>query len=170
MQPHVSPASTRGNSTSPAGFRMTTQTSSSDAIHDQSAQVELPELSGKMATMIANKPAPPHQKMKRPPSAVPSNANGVKTSQSPSPSLAHKRLPATIKHPPSASAAGVNGTNGIVNGAARLSNRRRDSQKPGDGQPRSSRPNKIGQGEVNPDKRKRLAGPYGMPSPLPLDF
>ncbi|KAL8904490.1 MAG: hypothetical protein Q9171_007024 [Xanthocarpia ochracea] len=139
---------------------MTTQTSSSDAIHDQSAQVEFQELPGKMATMIANKPAPPHQKMKRPPSAVPSNANGVKTSQSPSPSLAHKRLPSTIKHPPSANAAGVNGTNGIVNGAARLSNRRRDSQKPGDVQPRSSRPNKIGPGEVNPDKRKRLAEPY----------
>ncbi|CAL8574716.1 hypothetical protein XPA_000670 [Xanthoria parietina] len=113
-----------------------------------------------MATVIANKPAPPHQKLKRPPSAVPTNTNGVKTSQSPSPSLAHKRLPSTMKHPAGASGVAVNGSNGLVPAAARLNNRRRESQKPGDIQPRSTRPSKGGQGDNNSDKRKKLAEPY----------
>ncbi|KAL8669137.1 MAG: hypothetical protein Q9168_006264 [Polycauliona sp. 1 TL-2023] len=110
-----------------------------------------------MATVVANKPAPPHQKLKRP---VQTNPNGIKTSQSPSPSLAHKRLPATIKHPAGANGAGVHGPNGTVNGAVRLNNRRKDSQKPGDLQPRSTRPTKSGLAENNPDKRKKLAEPY----------
>lgn len=149
---------------------MSNPKSLSDATHDRFIDVEPRKLSGKMATVIANKPAPPNQKMKRPPSAVPTNANGVKTSQSPSPSLAHKRLPSTIKYPAAASGVGVNGPNGLVNGAARLNNRRRDSQKPGDIQPRSSRPSKGGQGENSSDKRKKLAEPYGMPPPLRLGF
>ncbi|KAL8776537.1 MAG: hypothetical protein Q9213_008232 [Squamulea squamosa] len=139
---------------------MSTQAPPSNEIREQDNQVELQELLDKMATVIANKPAPPHQKMKRPASAVPVNANGVKTSQSPSPSLAHKRLPSTTKHPPGTVGSGVNGTNGLVNGAARLSNRRRDSQKPGDTQSRPNRTSKIGPGENNPDRRKRLAEPY----------
>ncbi|KAL8767642.1 MAG: hypothetical protein Q9209_005901 [Squamulea sp. 1 TL-2023] len=139
---------------------MSTQAPSSDELQEQDTQVELRELLDKMATVIANKPAPPHQKMKRPASAVPVNANGVKTSQSPSPSLAHKRLPSNTKHPPGTLGSGVNGPNGLVNGVARLSNRRRDSQKPGDTQPRPNRSSKTGLGENNPDKRKRLAEPY----------
>lgn len=167
---HVSAGSAHGKSSGPALFRISNPKSSSDATHDQSTEVEPPKLSGKMATVIANKPAPPHQKMKRPPSAVPTNTNGAKTSQSPSPSLAHKRLPSTIKHPAGASGVGVNGPNGLVNGAARLNNRRRDSQKPGDIQPGSSRPSKGGQGQTNSDKRKKLAEPYGMPPPFRLGF
>ncbi|KAL8729395.1 MAG: hypothetical protein Q9166_004788 [cf. Caloplaca sp. 2 TL-2023] len=110
-----------------------------------------------MATAVASKPAAPHQKMKRPPApAAQTNPNGVKLSQSPSPSLAHKRLPSTLKQSPSATVVGANGT---TNGAARLSSRRRDSQKPGDPQ---SRPNRSGKntGDSNFDKRKRLAEPY----------
>ncbi|KAI4247222.1 MAG: hypothetical protein L6R40_001565 [Gallowayella cf. fulva] len=112
-----------------------------------------------MATAVANKPAPPHQKMKRPPPPT-VQTNGIKNSQSPSPSLAHKRLPSNLKQPPSGSAAAVNGANGTVNGANRLHNRRRDSQKPGDPQPRPNRSSKNSSIENNPDKRKRLAEPY----------
>ncbi|KAL8874858.1 MAG: hypothetical protein Q9198_006707, partial [Flavoplaca austrocitrina] len=106
-----------------------------------------------MATVVANKPAPPHQKLKRPPSAVPPNTNVVKTSQSPSPSLAHKRLPSTIKHPVGASGASggsASGPNGMANSAVRPNNR----------QPRLNRPSKNGPGENNPDKRRKLAEPY----------
>ncbi|KAL8690951.1 MAG: hypothetical protein Q9224_004284, partial [Gallowayella concinna] len=114
-----------------------------------------------MATAIANKPAPPHQKMKRPPPpAVQTNPNAVKISQSPSPSLAHKRLPSIIKQAPGGVLAGAQGMNGTINGANRLNNRRRDSQKPGDIQPRPNKQGKNNSGDNNQDKRKRLAEPY----------
>lgn len=119
-----------------------------------------------MATVVASKPPPPHQKIKRPPPpTVQTNVNGVKSSQSsPSPSLSSKRPPSAFKHPPSASAPGVNGMNGIVNAsaAARSSNRRRDSQKPGDVHTRPNRPSKNAQGDNTLDRRKKMAEPYGI--------
>ena len=117
-----------------------------------------------MATAIATKPAPPHQKIKRPPApAVSASLNGVKSSQSsPSPSLSSKRPPSGFKHPSSASTA--NGMNGNVNGVGpRLSNRRRDSQKPGEIQGRQIRSGKAGQVDIHLDKKslKRMSEPYG---------
>ncbi|KAI4237450.1 MAG: hypothetical protein LQ352_007940 [Teloschistes flavicans] len=119
-----------------------------------------------MATVVASKPPPPHQKMKRPPPpAVQTNGNGAKSSQSsPSPSLGSKRPPSAFNHPPTA-ASSATGTavNGITTGptAARLSNRRRDSQKPGDAQVRSNKAGKIISGDNVLDRRKKMAEPYG---------
>ena len=119
-----------------------------------------------MATAIATKPAPPHQKMKRPPPpTVQASVNGARSSQSsPSPSLGSKRPPSGFKHPPSASAA--NGVNGNANGVGpRLSNRRRDSQKPGDFPGRQNRSGKAGQLDILDRKSlKRMTEPYGMSS------
>ena len=91
-----------------------------------------------MATVMAAKPPAPHQqgKMKRPPPPA-VQTNGIQPSQtSPSPSTASKRLPsASFKAPPTPT---VNGVNGNVNGVQpRLSNRRKDGQRPGEGQGRS---------------------------------
>jgi len=123
-----------------------------------------------MATAIATKPAPPHQKMKRPPPpTVQTSVNGARSSQSsPSPSLSSKRPPSGFKHPPGAGAA--SGMNGNVNGVApRLSNRRRDSQKPGDIQGRQNRSGKAGQADSHLDRKslKRMAEPYGMSLAIP---
>lgn len=116
-----------------------------------------------MATALATKPAPPHQKMKRPPPPVQTGVNGVRSSQSsPSPSISSKR-PSGFKHPPSATA--INGVNGNINGGVqRSSNRRRDSQKPGDNQGRQIRVAKNGQVEGVLDRKnlKRKPEPYGM--------
>ncbi|KAL8645356.1 MAG: hypothetical protein Q9210_006750 [Variospora velana] len=117
-----------------------------------------------MATALANKPAPPHQKMKRPlPPTVQTNTNGTKSSHSsPSPSISSKRPPPASQHPLGATPLGAAGINGSVNGttAARLNNRRRDSQKPGDIQIRPSRPSKGGGGDNGLDRRKRMAEPH----------
>ena len=105
-----------------------------------------------MATAVAAKPSAPHQKMKRPP--LPTvQTNGVPSSQSPpSPSLSTKRPPNGFKQPPTAPAAnGVNGgINGGINGTApRLTNRRKDPQKPGDGRPsRNVKPGQDGDRRV----------------------
>lgn len=116
-----------------------------------------------MATALATKPAPPHQKMKRPPPPVQTGVNGVRSSQSsPSPSISSKR-PSGFKHPPSATA--INGVNGNISGGVqRSSNRRRDSQKPGDTQARPVRVGKNGQVEGALDRKnlKRKAEPYSM--------
>lgn len=116
-----------------------------------------------MATALATKPAPPHQKMKRPPPPVQTALNGVRSSHSsPSPSLSSKRPPPGFKQPPSALV--VNGVNGNINGGGqRSSNRRRDSQKLGDSSGRLARPGKTGQGEGTLDRRlqKRKPEPYG---------
>ncbi|KAL8739444.1 MAG: hypothetical protein Q9190_007753 [Brigantiaea leucoxantha] len=101
--------------------------------------------------------------MKRPPTpAVQTNANGIKSSQSsPSPSLTSKRPPLALKHPPSATTA--NGVSGSAIGAgSRLSNRRRESQKPGDIQTRTSRPNKSTAENIQ-DRRKKMAEPFVSP-------
>ncbi|KAL8945942.1 MAG: hypothetical protein Q9222_007594, partial [Ikaeria aurantiellina] len=117
-----------------------------------------------MATVVANKPAPPHQKMKRPPPPnVQTHVNGVKSSQSsPSPSLSSKRPSSAFKHPSGSSAAGANGINGTPNAAAaaRLNNRRRDSQKPGELQMKPTRPSKSKITENPLDRQKRMAEPY----------
>lgn len=119
-----------------------------------------------MATAFANKPAPPHQKMKRPPPpTVQTNMNGTKSSHSPpSPPLSFKGPPsASIHPPPTANLAGANGINGNVGGvAARFNNKRRDSQKPSDIQVRLGRSSKGGMGDNVLDRRKKLAEPYGM--------
>ncbi|KAI4170128.1 MAG: hypothetical protein LQ348_007168, partial [Seirophora lacunosa] len=116
-----------------------------------------------MATALANKPAPPHQKMKRPlPPTVQTNVNGTKSSHSsPSPSISSKRPPPASKHPSAANSLGATGINGSANGTtARLNNRRRDSQKPGDVQFRPSRPSKGGGGDNALDRRKRMPEPH----------
>ena len=117
-----------------------------------------------MATAIATKPAPPHQKMKRPPPpAVQASVSGARSSQSsPSPSLSSKRPPSGFKNPPSGSVA--NGVNGNANGVGpRLSNRRRDSQKPGDIQGRQNRSSKAGHlDSLDRKSLKRMPEPYGM--------
>ncbi|KAL8965958.1 MAG: hypothetical protein Q9183_003598, partial [Haloplaca sp. 2 TL-2023] len=117
-----------------------------------------------MATVMASKPPPPHQKIKRPPPpAVQTNVNGVKSSQSsPSPSLGSKRPPSAFKQPSNHGAPNVNGMNGIVSGSstARSTNRRRDSQKPGDTSARQNRPGKNAQGDNSLDRRKKMAEPY----------
>lgn len=120
-----------------------------------------------MATAIATKPALMQQKMKRPPPpSVQTGVNGVKSSQSsPSPSLSSKPPPSGAKHPPSSAV--MDAPNGAANGSGpRLSNRRRESQKPGDiqGRPYAGRGNKAANGPgSSADRRsaKRLPEPYG---------
>lgn len=116
-----------------------------------------------MATALATKPAPPHQKIKRPPPPVQTSVNGVRSSQSsPSPSLSSKR-PSGFKHPPSATV--VNGVNGNINGGVqRSSNRKKDSQRPGDTQGRPIRVGKNGQveGVLDRKNQKRKPEPYSM--------
>lgn len=95
--------------------------------------------------------------MKRPPlPAV--QTNGVQSSQSSrSPSTSSKRAPG-FKHPPTPTVNGVNGVNGETNGLGpRLSNRRKDSQKPGDGRP--TRPSRAGQ-EGERKIPKKITEPY----------
>ena len=109
-----------------------------------------------MATVMAAKPSAPHQqgKMKRPPPPA-VQTNGIQPSQtSPSPSTASKRLPsASFKAPPTPT---VNGVNGNVNGVQpRLSNRRKDGQRPGESQGRN-RTGKDGQ----PRPPKNRSEPY----------
>ena len=109
-----------------------------------------------MATMMAAKPSAPHQqgKMKRPPPPA-VQTNGINNSQtSPSPKTASKRLPsAGFKAPPTPT---VNGVNGNANGVMpRLSNRRRESQRPGEMQGRN-RSGKDGQPRV----AKKRSEPY----------
>ena len=109
-----------------------------------------------MATAMAAKPSAPHQqgKMKRPPPPA-VQTNGIQPSQtSPSPSTASKRLPsASFKAPPTPT---VNGVNGNVNGVQpRLSNRRKDGQRPGETQGRT-RTGKDGQ----PRPPKNRSEPY----------
>ncbi|KAL8764669.1 MAG: hypothetical protein Q9194_006900, partial [Teloschistes cf. exilis] len=117
-----------------------------------------------MATIVATKPSPPHQKMKRPPPpTVQTNVNGPKSSQScSSPSLGSKRPPSASNHLQTVSAATGPAVNGITTGpaAARLSNRRRDSQKPGDAQVRSNKTGKNASGDNVLDRRRRMAEPY----------
>lgn len=116
-----------------------------------------------MATALATKPAPPHQKIKRPPPPVQTSVNGVRSSQSsPSPSLSSKR-PSGLKHPPTATV--VNGVNGNINGGVQRSgNRRKDSQRPGDTQGRPIRVGKNGQveGVLDRKNQKRKPEPYSM--------
>ena len=84
--------------------------------------------SPKMATAIPSKPSAPHQtKMKRPPlPAV--QTNGIQSSQSsPSPLLSSKRPPSGFKAPPTPTVNANTNTNGVQ---PRLSQRRKDSQKP----------------------------------------
>ena len=117
-----------------------------------------------MATAVATKAAPPHQKIKRPPPPVQTTVNGVRSSQSsPSPSIISQRPPPGFKHPTNATV--INGINGSVNGGVpRLSNRRRDSHKPTDLHGRQIRTGKNGQGESVQDRRsqKRKPEPYSM--------
>ena len=84
-----------------------------------------------MATAVASKPSAPHQtKIKRPPlPAV--QTNGIQSSQSsPSPLLSSKRPPSAFKAPPTPTLNHpTNGNNGVP---PRLSQRRKDSQKPGE--------------------------------------
>ena len=118
-----------------------------------------------MATAVAHsKPVVPHQKMKRPP--LPSvQTNGIPSHQSsPSPSMSTKRPPSGsgFKQPPPASMA--NGVNGNVNGmASRLSNRRRDPQKPGD-----ARLNRNGKGLDGQKVPKTTPAPYVKTQPYIL--
>lgn len=120
-----------------------------------------------MATAVATKPALMQQKMKRPPPpSVQTGVNGVKSSQSsPSPSLSSKPAPPGAKHPSSSSV--MDAPNGGANGSGpRISNRRRESQKPGDiqGRPYTIRGNKVASGPGSSlDRRsaKRLPEPYG---------
>jgi len=108
--------------------------------------------------------------MKRPPPPmVQTSVHGAKSSQSsPSPSLSSKRPPPSFKHPPSTASA--NGTNGATTGTgARTSNRRRDSQRPGDNTSRPPRSARLGPGENTHGDRKpskRVSDPYGNMSPL----
>lgn len=121
-----------------------------------------------MATAVATKPAPPHQKIKRPP-PVQTSLNGVKSSQSsPSPSMSSKKPPSGLIQPQTASSG--NGSMATMNGgASRTSNRRRDSQRPGDIAGRLVKTGKNGQTEVS-DRRlpKRKPEPYGIEDTLVL--
>ncbi|MCJ1434366.1 Transcription factor spt20 [Xylographa pallens] len=116
-----------------------------------------------MATAVSARPAPPLQKIKRPPPPmVQTSMNGAKSSHSsPSPSLSSKRPPTGFKHPPNTPA--TNGVNSTVNGSGpRISNRRRDSQRPSDitRPPRSAR---LGTGDGGHNDRrasKRMPEPY----------
>lgn len=124
-----------------------------------------------MATAIATKPAPPHQKMKRPPPPlVQTSVNGTRSSQSsPSPSLSSKRPPPGFKLPQSATT--INGVNGGVNGVGpRSSNRRKDSQKPGDIPARQNRSGKSAQVDGHIERRplKKMFEPYGMSQSMAL--
>ncbi|MCJ1387397.1 Transcription factor spt20 [Xylographa bjoerkii] len=117
-----------------------------------------------MATAVSARPAPMPQKIKRPPPPmVTTSMNGVKSSHSsPSPSLSSKRPPTGFKHPPNTST--TNGVNSTANGSGpRISNRRRDSQRPSDinRPPRSAR---LGTGDGGHNDRrasKRMPEPYG---------
>lgn len=117
-----------------------------------------------MATAIATKPAPPPSthKIRRPPPPVQTPLNGARSSQSsPSPSLSSKRPVAGFKQPPPAIPTSGPSTN--VNGTGpRTSNRRRDSQRPGDISARQNRNGKTGPQEAL-DRRlqKRKPEPYG---------
>ena len=107
--------------------------------------------------MVTQKPSAPHQtKMKRPP--LPTvQTNGVQSSHtSHSPSISSKRPPG-FKQPPTPT---VNGINGEINGLGpRVSNRRKELQKPGENQGRPSRSGRAGlDGERKPVKR--MAEPY----------
>lgn len=118
-----------------------------------------------MATVVSARPAPLPQKIKRPPPPmVQTSVNGVKSSQSsPSPLLSSKRPPTGFKHLPSASA--TNGANGTVNGTGpRISNRRKDSQRPSDNPNRPPRNARLGPSDsAHNDRRssKRMPEPYG---------
>ena len=110
-----------------------------------------------MATAVAPKPSAPHQaKMKRPPPpAVQTNGLQLPRSST-SPSASLKRPPG-FKQPPTPT---VNGVNGDANGlGSRLSNRRKDSHKPGDPH---GRPNRSGRGPQDGEKKavKRMTEPY----------
>ncbi|MCJ1397298.1 Transcription factor spt20 [Xylographa trunciseda] len=116
-----------------------------------------------MATAVSARPAPPPQKIKRPPPPmVQTSMNGVKSSHSsPSPSLSSKRPPNGFKHPPNTPA--TNGVNGTANGSGpRISNRRRDSQRPSDinRPPRSARLGTIDGGHSDRRVSKRMPEPY----------
>jgi len=110
-----------------------------------------------MATVVAPKPSAPHQtKMKRPP--LPTvQTNGVRSSHSSrSPTMSSKRPPGSKQAPTPT----LNGGNGDANGLGpRLSNRRKDSQKPGDIQGRPSRSGRGGQ-EGERKVVKRMTEPY----------
>lgn len=118
-----------------------------------------------MATAIATKPAPPHQKIKRPPPpAVQTSINGARSSQtSPSPSVGAMRAPSGLKHPPSAT--NVNGGTGSA--GSRSSNRRRDVRAGKAGQGDSTFGGKVQKkvmepyGELNPGSGH--VGLYGVP-------
>ncbi|KAM0799554.1 Spt20 family-domain-containing protein [Usnea florida] len=117
-----------------------------------------------MATAVASKPSVPHQKMKRPPNPI-VQTNGVHSHQSsPSPSMSTKRPPSVsaFKQPPPAPM--PNGINGNVNGmASRLSNRRREPQKPGD-----VRANRTGKGTDGQKVPKTTPAPYVKTQPYIL--
>lgn len=116
-----------------------------------------------MATAVATKPAPPYQKIKRPPPPVQTSVNGVKSSQSsPSPSLGLKRPPSSFKQP-LATANSVGPSVNAAGAAPRLGNRRRESQKPGDAASRQVKAGKNGQVEgVDRRSLKRKPEPYSM--------
>lgn len=120
-----------------------------------------------MATEEPITPLQAHQKMKRPPPSASTAVNGVKSSQSPSPSLSSKRPPGATKNAlVGASATGAQ-TNG---GGSRFIGRpRRESQKPGDMHGRQGKNTvRLANGEGSSlDRRpiKRLPEPLGV---LPL--
>lgn len=141
------------------------------AIHKDSASTVLLIRSFQMTTAVSARPVPAPQKIKRPPPPmVQTSMNGAKSSQSsPSPSLSSKRPPPGFKQPPGTAL--TNGPNGTTVGAApRSSNRRRDSQRPGDSMARPPRSARSGPGDnTHGDKKtsKRIPEPYGMlSSPL----
>lgn len=117
-----------------------------------------------MATALATKPAPPlpNHKIRRPPPPVQTPVNGVRSSQSsPSPSLSSKRPVAGFKQPPPAMPASGPSTN-VNGGGPRTSNRRRDSQRPGDISGRQNRNGKSGPQEgLDRRLQKRKPEPYG---------
>lgn len=118
-----------------------------------------------MATAIATKPPPLHQKIKRPPAPVQTAINGNKSSQSsPSPSVSSKRPSSSFKQPPNATN-GMGPVAAVNGGGPRLSNRRKDPQRPGDVTVRPTKIGKNGQGEAI-DRRavRRKPEPYGIPS------
>ena len=118
-----------------------------------------------MATTVSVRPVPV-QKMKRPPlPMVQTSMNGVKSSQSsPSPSLSSKRPPPGFKHPPNV--ATTNGASGTPNAAGpRISNRRKESQRPGDSISRPPRSARLGTGDgAHTDRKfsKRMPEPHGI--------
>lgn len=118
-----------------------------------------------MATSPVNgKPGVLLQKSKRPPNLMQPGVNGIKSFlPQPSPSPGSKRPPSASKHaPPTPTSHG----NGNTTGAAgpRASNRRRDSQKPGEiaGRPnRTTRPGQIDGGQNSRLSAKRQPEPLG---------